>query len=197
MNFRFALSITSIFILFGFSLLGQTQKSFQVELNWENVQNLGEKNARIRLMHFEDAIGSEQYSELPAYFHQVELSSNNSIDVRIKQVQFEVLNDSICALFPSLDNISSEFVITTSIYSARGNNSANIFVETLRKRNNKTERLLSFNLITTSSPSNKISGNNSKGKTYINHSVLSKGQWYKIHKFLCELQKNKLKEVFV
>ena len=180
MNFRFALSITSIFILFGFSLLGQTQKSYQVELKWENVQNLGAKNARIRLMHFEDAIGSEQYPELPAYFQQVELISNNSIDVSIEQVQFEVLDDSICALFPSLDNISSEFVITTSIFSSRGRYSANIFVETLRKRNHKIERLLSFDLVTTSSPSTKISGTNSKGKTYTNHSVLSKGQWYKI-----------------
>lgn len=179
MNFRTALIITSIFLFFTFQLFGQTLKKYHVELKWNKVQNIGEKNARIKIMHFEGAMGSEQYPELPAYFHQIRLASDSKVNVRLENTKYEVLEDSIRGLFPSLEQIGNEFEITTTIYAAQGDYTANIFVESLRKRNNKIERLISFDLICTLNSLRKISGS-TKGKTYANHSVLSKGQWYKI-----------------
>ena len=181
MNFKLFLIALALFSLSSKYLLGQTIKTEHISLKWNKVQNMGEKNARIRILSFENAIGSEKYSELPTFFYQIPVQSNTAIEVKLQNIQSQVVSDSVQNLFPSIQQLNKDYIIDTKIYSASGQYYANIRIEPIRRFNNKVEKLVEFDLIISQKAATLATARTgNKGKTYADHSVLKSGQWYKI-----------------
>ena len=180
MNFRLFLSTIIFLSIIGFSLCGYSQEVKHIKLNWNTVKSMGEKNARIRILSFDNAIGSEKYTELPAFFYQLHLNSNSKISVQLTNVMYDVVADSIVRMFSSMKNLESDFSIHTNTYSSSGDYFANIIIEPIRRHNNKVEKLIEFDLEITITNNVPEARKGSKGKVYANHSVLKTGQWYKV-----------------
>ncbi|MCK5856460.1 MAG: type IX secretion system sortase PorU [Bacteroidales bacterium] len=172
------LSIFFILSIFGLSAFAQKIETTHVNLKWNSLKSIGEKQNRIKDLSFADAIGSEKYHELPSYFHQIALNENSTITSNISNIQVVEVEDSIIALFPSMMDLDSVFTIETKVYSTRGQATSNIFIETFRLKNNKVEKLISFDLIFETITQAGITP--TKGKTYASNSVLEKGEWYKV-----------------
>ncbi len=167
----------SFFLLFS---VANAQKQIQthVNLNWDALKRVGDKDAKSKIINFENAIGSETYAELPCFFKQIPLAPNEEISVKIKNIHFIEVPDSFLNIFPSLNQVDSAFTIKTKKYSASGKYIANIFIETFRTKHNKIQKLSSFDLEIKKKTTTRLKG--SKGKTYASHSVLHAGDWYKV-----------------
>jgi len=183
MNLKYFLSLFIIFIFAGIRLLGQATEVTHIELKWDIPSQYKFADKDYMKMNFEGAISSNKYLGLPAFHYHFALKNAMNLDAKIKNAIFQKIPDSIENYIPTLVNIEKEIKVNCLINSSMGNYSGDIYLETFRKNNGKIEKLISFDLEIQKQvkAQNKITG--TKGKTYADHSVLAKGQWYKIRIF--------------
>ena len=170
-----------LLLMLSFNLISLStygQNSAHIDLHWHSLQNFGNETKNIKFLTFDDAIGSEKYTELPCYFQQVLLDADDQISVQLTNIHYSVVEDSLKNTFTSLNILDTSFTVSTKTYSSSGNYTANIFIEAFRIKNQEIQKLLSFDINYTIKQKNKLQG--IKGKIYASHSVLHEGEWYKV-----------------
>jgi hypothetical protein len=174
--------ISSIGLLFGLSVLGQTGK---YSLTWlENNKITTRSNDKIIQIEYLKFAGATYIGEdfLPLYTKSVKLPENSSkINYFIKNLEYETVADSL------LNKVSIPTELPPSkpkleIYKSGKESNLVIEIFSLRKNENtgKLERLLSFEIAEDTMPAGIKILNEKSGKESLKESVLSSGYWYKI-----------------
>ncbi len=174
------LNILIIFILTINQLYSQNIVNKHIELNWSiSTFTVSDNNQRMELS-FDDAIASNFYIGLPAFHYQLTIDSPFQIETHIKNAVYQEISDSLQSYIPSLRNIDTTVKVRNHIGSSMGKYFADVYIETFRKHNNKLERLVQFDLLIEKVSTSSTKRIPTKGKTYADHSILEKGQWYKV-----------------
>ncbi len=165
------------FILFLLLLMGNTslyaQEFFsnEIVINWQK----DSKNS-VSSEAFEFAIESESNPKLPAYHYTMSLDNDEIIEISLSDISVSAYETKINEQFKFSD-IEDEFNYSIRYLYDRGNKTADIRIETYRKKNNKIEQLEAFSI---NSSIKRIKGTSSTKRTYADNSVLASGDWYKI-----------------
>ena len=170
----------SFLLIFCFSIFGRAQTTEHYDIQWYSISKIGNKSNHTYSISFENALGSERYEGLPAFYLQKALDSEYALDFKLANVQYTNVADSIVAHFPSMKKLGDSFELNSQVYSSSGDYYENTIIETFRKRNDTIEKLLSFDLIISKKKYLKKALIGNKGGSYASHSVFKSGQWYKI-----------------
>ncbi len=179
MNHKIKFTLFVLYFLFPACIFGQDTLLKHVELDWQQYKSARTDGWDNIDYHFSNAVSSEHYISLPAYYYQVLTGNNESVDVQILNPVFKPLPDSVKSRIFAFNDISEKLIYNQKTSSSMGKSSTDIFVETFIKKNNHLQQLISFDLQIIRKKSEKRI-QTGKGKTYAAHSVLAKGDWYKI-----------------
>lgn len=160
-------------------LLHSKEYFIEEEILWDN--NINSKISdfsTVTFFSFKNAKYDEKKDFLPFYSHQLTLNQDVINNVELIEIQYEdVANEKI-------NGVSGENFINNSInlvydtYTSRKINYGEVRFNPIVKIRGKYQRVKSFKIKVTTTPSNVKKYQNNK--TFNNNSVLNSGDWYKI-----------------
>ncbi len=150
-------------------------------IKWEAIQKVKiAENQILNILYFDNAIYYDQISSLPVFTERFPLSSaNDKLHVILKNKVFEEFDENIIKKINDIENIPDSIIINTSLVIEKKTPYALISFVPIRKNltSGKYEKLISFDI------DFKITGKSEKQtyrRTYVENSVLSTGDWYRI-----------------
>lgn len=165
------------FILSSFSGFSQTF-SFSDSLVWKPSEKIKIDEKKYKtILSFENCQFDNPGSFVPYYVNRLPVTIvNGSVESQFISIKTEVLDESICKIIGlNKLNVSSQFIVNSTIYSERGKPYLNFSIFPIRYINEKFELLKSFTIQFNVSNLK----NQTKNRVYANNSVLNSGNWYK------------------
>ncbi len=180
MNLKSFLSLFIIIVLTSAKGFSQSVVIKHFDIQWQAPTLIQNENNQYLELGFEGAFSSNIYTGLPAFHYQFPLKNAVILKTKITNAIFQEIEDSLQLYFPSLNDIKKQINIRSQVNSSMGAYFGDIYIEPFRKNNGKIEKLLSFDLEIQQQTivQSQIAG--TKSKSYADHSVLSKGKWYKV-----------------
>ncbi len=157
-------------------------QEYKRTINWNGIEKVEIAfNEFIPVLAFEGARYERINNFLPEYFERVPLENTGNFNVTIIDRIFETIPEVELQDIDGLQNIGDEVKINSRVSFDRKKPVATIYFVPIRK-NDLTglyERLISFKI--SIEPDNSISKSGlSDNVSYVEHSVLASGNWYKV-----------------
>lgn len=147
-----------------------------ININWQREFQKDTKLENLKYLNFENAIPSKINQEWPAFFTIIPINNNEEININLSNlIEEKITYDSL----NEIKNITSDYKYSIDYLYDRGVKTAKISIEVFRKKSfPDIYKLNSFviNIEKTIIPKD----NSIKGRSYVTHSILSQGYWYKI-----------------
>jgi len=165
-----------------FQLFAQTQY-FKREITWEKLKDISVSDSLlVKTLFFQNAFFSPKYRQLPLYYEKFQLQNNSSTaSVSILNLVFVACSDSETQILSNLHFTNDSIIPETSKLLELKVPYVSITFVPLRKNSisGQFEKLVSFEIQITETD-NLSKGTKGTSRTYVEHSVLASGNWYKM-----------------
>ncbi len=165
-------------LLFSLNLWAQRPFTIQKKLNWSPSPIIHNPtgNFEKQLWTFEDSYANPKHPTLPVFSERFEVNNNGQINVELINAQFEPLNKLVV---PDDIYLKETIQIGTTVEADRNQFYGKVFFIPIIKRGNSYEKLVSFDLRVTFSPTTtEVAKARNTDHTF--NSVLKDGAIYKI-----------------
>jgi hypothetical protein len=172
--------LVSIFILLPIFVFSNSQ-SYERKINWKGIQEISiDSQEMFKIMKFEGSLNEPSNQFLPKFFERFPLPNGTSdFTLEIRNQIFETMENNNLKEIQGLENIGNEISLENYTSFEQKKPWATISFVPIRK-NELTgfyEKLVSFEILISPTLNNKSV---SIGSNYVENSVLSEGNWYKI-----------------